>query len=102
MQTVLRLESGKSLLKLTTASYFRPSGINIHRSEELEPEHEWGVKPNEGHEFQMSKEQLQSWLKARDDIDYERPIDNTDPEDPHLADATAWLTKEIAGTEKAE
>ena len=60
VQTVLRLESGKSLLKLTTANYYRPNGVNIHRTEDMKPEDNWGVKPSEGHEHQMSKEQWQS------------------------------------------
>lgn len=38
VQSVLRLESGKSLLKLTTARYYRPNGVNIHRTEDMQPE----------------------------------------------------------------
>ena len=102
VQTVLRLESGKSLLKLTTASYFRPNGVNIHRTADMKPEDDWGVKPSEGHEHHMSKEQWQSWLTARDAIDYERPEPHVAFEDPHLTDAAAWLTKEIATTETVE
>ncbi len=102
VQTVLRLESGKSLLKLTTASYYRPSGLNIHRTDDLKPENDWGVKPSEGHEHRMSKDEWQNWLNARDAVDYERPAPDAAFEDPHLADATAWLTKEVATTETAE
>ena len=99
VQTVLRLESGKSLLKLTTANYYRPSGLNIHRTDDMRPEDDWGVKPSEGHEHRMSKEEWQNWMTARDALDYERPAPDVAFEDPHLADATAWLTKEIATTE---
>ncbi len=102
VQTVLRLESGKSLLKLTTANYYRPSGLNIHRTDDLKPENDWGVKPSEGHEHRMSKLEWESWLTARDAIDYEQPAPEPAFADPHLADATAWLTKEIATTETAE
>ncbi|MEJ7593790.1 MAG: S41 family peptidase, partial [Planctomycetaceae bacterium] len=99
VQTVLRLESGKSLLKLTTANYYRPSGLNIHRTDVMKPEDDWGVKPSEGHEHRMSKEEWQNWMTARDVMDYERPAPEVAFEDPHLADATEWLTKEIATTE---
>ena len=102
VQTVLRLESGKSLLKLTTAGYYRPSGLNIHRTDDLQPEEDWGVKPSEGHEHRMSHDEWQNWLTARDAVDYERPAPDAAFEDPHLVDATAWLTKEIATTETAE
>ena len=102
VQTVLRLESGKSLLKLTTASYYRRSGLNIHRTDDLTPEDDWGVKPSEGHEHRMPSDEWQNWLTARDAIDYERPIPDVAFEDPHLADATAWLTTEIATRETAQ
>ena len=98
VQTVLRLESGKSLLKLTTASYFRPSGINIHRGEDMKPEVAWGVKPSEGHEHQMTKEEWLGWQTAREAMDYELPaLDATTYEDPHLTDASTWLRQQIAG-----
>ncbi len=31
VQRLMRVESGRSLLKLTSATYWRPSGVNIHR-----------------------------------------------------------------------
>ncbi len=102
VQTVLRLESGKSLLKLTTAKYYRPNGVNIHRTEDMQPEDDWGVKPSEGHEHRMSKEQWESWLSARDAIDYDRQVPDPAFEDPQLADATDWLTKELAKTATTE
>jgi carboxyl-terminal processing protease len=102
VQTVLRLESGKSLLKLTTANYYRPSGLNIHRTDDMKPEDDWGVKPSEGHEHRMSKAEWESWLATRDAIDYEQPVPDPASADPHLDDATAWLTKEIATTTTAE
>lgn len=99
VQNVLQLESGKSLLKLTTARYYRPSGLNIHRTDDMKPEDNWGVQPTEGHAHLMSQDELQNWLMARDAIDNERPIPEVSFADPHLADATAWLKKEIATRE---
>ena len=102
VQTVLRLESGRSLLKLTTASYFRPSGVNIHRAEGMKPEDDWGVKPDEGHEHLMSKDEWGNWLTAREAVDFDKPIQDAAFEDVQLADATAWLQKEAAATAKTE
>lgn len=99
VQTVLRLESGRSLLKLTTASYFRPNGVNIHRTEEMKPEEDWGVKPDEGHEHIMSKDEWRNWLTAREAVDFEKPAPDAAFVDPQLADATAWLQNE---SEKAQ
>ncbi|MCA9011577.1 MAG: S41 family peptidase [Planctomycetaceae bacterium] len=96
VQTVLRLESGKSLLKLTTANYYRPNGVNIHRTEDMRPEDDWGVQPTDGHAHRMSKEQWKSWHSARDAVDYGLAAPEPAFEDPHLVDAIDWLTKEQA------
>ncbi len=66
VQNVIPLESGRSVLKLTTASYFRPSGVNIHRFPDSKKEDDWGVKPSEGHLVELSKDQWQEWIKARE------------------------------------
>ena len=55
-------------MKLTTATYFRPNGKNIHRAirdyKEEDPE-EWGVKPSEGLRVSMTDEQLAAVFQAR-------------------------------------
>ena len=48
VQNVIELEGGKSALKLTTASYQRPSGKNIHRFPDAKETDEWGVMPDDG------------------------------------------------------
>ncbi len=75
VQNVVELESGRSALKLTTASYFRPSGINIHRFAESKPEDAWGVMPSDGHAIELSKEQWADWTKSRETADNLRPQD---------------------------
>ena len=53
VQNVIKMENGASALKLTTASYWRPSGRNIHRFPDakdfeaagIDPD-EWGVLPS--------------------------------------------------------
>jgi carboxyl-terminal processing protease len=47
VQNVIDLENHKSVLKLTTATYWRPSGKNIHRLDKNKESDEWGVKPND-------------------------------------------------------
>ena len=51
IQNVVELEHGGSALKLTTAEYFRPSGINIHRHPDDTDDDTWGVVPNDGFEI---------------------------------------------------
>ncbi len=45
VQQVFQLENDQTALKFTTARFYRPSGKNIHRGEEMTPEDEWGVHP---------------------------------------------------------
>ncbi|MBV8384898.1 MAG: S41 family peptidase, partial [Planctomycetaceae bacterium] len=48
VQNIIDLEDGKSVLKLTVATYQRPSGKNIHRFKNAKDSDEWGVSPNPG------------------------------------------------------
>ena len=48
VQNVMPFEGGKSALKLTVATYWRPSGNNIHRHVDATDEDAWGVTPDEG------------------------------------------------------
>jgi carboxyl-terminal processing protease len=45
VQNVIDLEGHTSVLKLTTATYWRPNGKNIHRLDSKKDSDEWGVKP---------------------------------------------------------
>jgi carboxyl-terminal processing protease len=65
VQNVIELESGKSALKLTTASYQRPNGHNIHRFPEDDENDEWGVKPNDGYEIKLSDRDLGRLVQYR-------------------------------------
>ena len=55
VQNVIELEDGRSALKLTTASYKRPSGKNIHRFPDAKETDEWGVMPDEGYELKIER-----------------------------------------------
>ena len=54
VQNMLELEGGKAALKLTTASYWRPSGKNIQRPRKGQPDGDWGVRPDPGFEVVLT------------------------------------------------
>jgi carboxyl-terminal processing protease len=61
VQTIHGFE-GNSILKLTTATFWRPSGRNLNKSSTKgKKEDEWGVTPNKGYEIELSP-------KEKDDL----------------------------------
>ena len=69
VQNVIELEDGKSLLKLTTASYKRPNGHNIHRFPDSKETDEWGVMPNPGFDLKLSDAEMADLLADHRDRD---------------------------------
>mgnify|MGYP002622083516 FL=1 len=65
VQNVIELEGGKSALKLTTASYYRPSGKNIHRFPDAKESDEWGVMPDPGFELTLNRGQVEQLILDR-------------------------------------
>jgi carboxyl-terminal processing protease len=65
VQNVVEMEGGKSALKLTTASYMRPSGKNIHRFPDAKEKDEWGVMPDEGYAVRFNDDELRNYLARR-------------------------------------
>jgi carboxyl-terminal processing protease len=55
----------KTALKLTMASYHRPSGTNIHRFPDAKDTDDWGVRPTEGLEVPQSDDERRAFLSAR-------------------------------------
>ncbi len=51
VQHVIPVEGGQSRLRLTTSSYWRPSGKNIHRFATSKVDDSWGVRPDAGCEI---------------------------------------------------
>jgi carboxyl-terminal processing protease len=70
VQNVIELENGASALKLTTASYHRPSGKNIHRFPGASESDAWGVMPDQGYDVKFTpretREYLDSYRRERD------------------------------------
>jgi carboxyl-terminal processing protease len=65
VQRLVRIESGRSLLKLTSATYWRPSGKNIHRMAEDDEGAEWGVTPDPGLEVNLDEKGYEIWRSYR-------------------------------------
>lgn len=62
VQEVIPLERGRAKMHLTTATYWRPSGRNIHRLPGLTDEDQWGVVPNDGMDVELDP---QEWAKIQ-------------------------------------
>jgi carboxyl-terminal processing protease len=89
VQNIIMMERGTSALKLTTASYWRPSGKNIHRfpdRKDFEAAHidpdEWGVKPDEGYEVPMKDTERYEYLVYRSDRDIVREGKKEEKKEP--------------------
>ena len=65
VQHVIPVEGGRSVLRLTTASYWRPSNKNIHRFKQSEDTDSWGVMPSPGCEVKMDKKDTSAWIEQR-------------------------------------
>lgn len=99
VQNVINLEDDESALKLTTASYHRPSGKNIHRFPNAKPEDEWGVMPDEDFKIRLDTQELrdlQTSFVQRDKF----PQDDTEKMnfvDRQQNRAIEYLVAKIAG-----
>jgi carboxyl-terminal processing protease len=69
VQNILELEDGDSVLKLTVASYYRPSGENIHRFRNSKTTDKWGVSPDPGMEVKLTAPEYRDWFLGRRDRD---------------------------------
>lgn len=65
VQNVIPFEGGRSALRLTTATYWRPSNQNIHRSKTAKEDDEWGVRPSDGMSVAMDVELAKQVLRYR-------------------------------------
>jgi len=94
VQNVIELEEGKSLLKLTTASYKRPNGHNIHRFPDSKDSDEWGVMPNPGFDLKLSDSEMGDLLADHRDLDILPPHKKADST---VADAGKQVEPKPAG-----
>jgi carboxyl-terminal processing protease len=104
VQELIDLEAGQGVLKLTTASYWRPSGKNIHRRRDADEDDDWGVTPNEGFVVELDEGQLVRLLSARFRRDVHRPNhrdDSTAPRDPADPEVDPQLAKAVEYIQRA-
>ena len=117
---MIPLEGNLGALKLTTSSYWRPSGRNINRghhgpngddaTKEAE-ESDWGVSPDKGYEVPLDDKQrirLLRWRNRRDAKQKLEPgsadeeLDPTDlTADPQLAKALEYVEKAAGSAQSA-
>jgi len=70
IQEVMDLEKDCGAMKITTASYWRPSGKNIHRPHDAGEKADWGVSPDEGYKVMPTGDEQIRWRvwRARRDV----------------------------------
>ena len=103
VQNVIELEGGDSALKLTTASYHRPSGKNIHRFADAKETDEWGVLPNEGFELKLDTKEMLAVVEDRRQRDIVRPhLPETEPRQPKADDPASQAEAESAADRAAD
>ncbi len=69
VQKVIELDDSRGALKLTMASYWRPSNKNIHRRRDAGENDDWGVRPDPGWEVRVEGDdltRLRLWRMHRD------------------------------------
>jgi len=100
VQTVTPFAGGRSRLKLTVATYWRPNGKNIHRHVDAKPEESWGVAPNEGYEVEVDEETLTKIVLLRRERDKVN-IEKEPPTDANLEEEPTPKAEKVAD-EKSE
>ena len=104
VQNVMMFEGGQSALKLTVATYWRPSGKNIHRHVDAKEEDAWGVTPNEGYLVETTDEVAVKIMRLRVKrdkvIEEELVAPEPDDTDAPLEDALTGDDEKAADEEK--
>jgi carboxyl-terminal processing protease len=81
VQHLIDLEEGCGAIRLTTSSYWRPSGENIQRKRGAKDGDQWGVRPDPGCEVKVEGEdrmKLALWRMRRDTQRSETPAENAE------------------------
>lgn len=99
VQRVIRLTSDPpTALKLTTDTYWRPSGKNIHRHNNMDDNAEWGVKPNDGFEIVLKDDERVAYAKYRRNLDIlakDKPKEEKTFTDRALEKAITYLKTQL-------
>ena len=66
VQNVIPIQRGESAMKLTTSSYWRPSGVHIDRYDEVAKKtNSWGVHPDDGYDVEQTDEDVFNNIRVR-------------------------------------
>lgn len=98
VQNVIEMEHGKSALKLTTASYHRPNGKNIHRFPGAKDDDEWGVMPSEGYRIVLPFEEMKKYqdFRVQRDVLSDKGPPTSDFVDRQLAKGLEYIDSQLA------
>jgi carboxyl-terminal processing protease len=69
VQQLVPMQNGKSTLKLTWASFWRPTGAKIHRDVDEAESGVWGVVPDDGLERRLTNDELARYYEFRNERD---------------------------------
>jgi carboxyl-terminal processing protease len=104
VQSVLPVEGGRAVLRLTTAAYWRPSGRNIHRPREARPADVWGVEPDPGLHVELDDDQRRLVARRWEQRDIVGDATDGSPaepsplsDDPQLERAVQALQERLRG-----
>lgn len=79
---------GTAKIKVTTATFWRPSGKNLNKAGTLgRDEDEWGVKPNKGYALKLSFAEQRALLEHQSEVEVIHP-------DGHIPEATTSKFKD--------
>jgi carboxyl-terminal processing protease len=87
VQQLIPIQNGKSTLKLTWASFWRPSDAKIHRAAGEAESQIWGVVPDQGLERRLTDEELAKFYDYRSERDRVGPAADGDS-DQKAGDST--------------
>jgi carboxyl-terminal processing protease len=77
VQDLIELEQGCGVMKLTTKSYWRPSGKDIQRPRNASASDDWGVSPDKGCQVAFSDGESERWREWRIRRDVHQDSDKT-------------------------
>src|SRR5262245_17608632 len=98
VQKVIKLGGDPpAALKLTTDTYWRPSGENMHRYPDSKDTDEWGVKPNSGFEIVMKDDERLDYLRYKRNKDIVRKDKPKEPEKPFTDRAMLKAIEHLQG-----
>ena len=106
VQEIIELGRDYGAMKLTTSSYWRPSGQNIQRPPHAAATDQWGVSPDKGYQVVLGKEEFVRWQLWRAQRDVFQPAAERGPAkngekpfiDRQLLRAVEYVEKKGLGT----